>query len=350
MDVLAEFLKPLGFKVERMRFGNIENLYARIGTQSPHFCFAGHTDVVPPGDVASWKNDPFAPALHDGALYGRGAVDMKGAIAAFLCAAEAFLKQNKKPNGSLSLLITGDEEGEAVNGTRKMLDTLRARGETIDCCLVGEPSNRQQLGDMIKIGRRGSLSAAITLYGTQGHVAYPEQADNPVWKAAELCLRLSNHTIDGGNADFQPSNLVVTAIETGNPTTNVIPEKATLRLNIRFNNQVTRDGLTDWLHIMCREKGYRYTMTTRGEGEAFLIENKEFAEKVSAIVEEVSGQKPKLDTLGGTSDARFIKEMCPVLEFGLVGASMHKVNEHVPVKDLELLQVIYERILQSMLG
>lgn len=350
MQVVEDQLHRLGFKVERLRFGAIENIYARLGSSGQNFCFAGHTDVVPAGDVSSWQHNPFASTLADSHLYGRGAVDMKGAIAAFICAVEGFLQTNPHPKGSISLLITGDEEGEAVDGTRKVLAHLQERGEKLDMCLVGEPSSQNTLGDMIKIGRRGSLSASITLFGSQGHSAYPERADNPVPKMAALCQQLAAHKIDAGNAFFQPSTLVLTAIETGNPASNVIPEKITVKLNIRFNNEVTRESLIAWLHSMANATGARYEMTTRGEGEAFIIPDKSFAAKVSAVVEKVTGQVPRLDTLGGTSDARFIRAFCPVLEFGLVGRSMHKVDEHVAVADLQLLQQVYHQLLQEVLG
>jgi succinyl-diaminopimelate desuccinylase len=350
MDVVQNFLQPLGFKIDRQRFGVVENLYARIGTASPHLCFAGHTDVVPSGDEALWKSPPFKPEVRDGKLYGRGASDMKTAITAFMCATQDYLKDNPKPKGSISFLITGDEEGASVDGTVKMVARMKEMGEIPDFCLVGEPSNPKQLGDMVKIGRRGTLSAAITVFGTQGHSAYPQLADNPVPKMIELLQRLEKHKLDDGTEHFDPSRLVLTSIDTGNQATNVIPAQITAKLNIRFNNKHSRKSLAEWVDTMCRESGARYEVQFREGAEPFLTSDHAFAERVCQIVESVTGRMPVKSTTGGTSDARFIKELCPVVEFGASNATAHKVDEYIEVEDLRQLQAIYRKIIGEVLS
>ena len=350
MDIVQEALESLGFNCRRMRFGEIENLYARYGTASPNLCFAGHTDVVPVGDAVAWSHDPFEGAVRDGVLVGRGAVDMKSAIAAFIAAASQTLAGGKPP-GSLSLLITGDEEGEAVDGTRAVVAALQAEGEVIDHCVVGEPTSSQVLGDMIKIGRRGSLNAEIHVEGVQGHVAYPQRAANPVPPLIRLLSAVQNRTLDEGYQGFQPSNLEVTTIDVGNAASNVIPARASARLNIRFNPSHTGAGLSDWLQTEARSAGEgfsgRVALTPKISGEAFLTAPGPFTDVVGKAVTSVTGVTPELSTTGGTSDARFIRAMCPVVEFGLVGATMHGVDERVEVKDITVLTAIYGALIEG---
>jgi succinyl-diaminopimelate desuccinylase len=353
LDVLESVLKGLGFRTERLPFEDaeaerVDNLYARLGESAPHFCYAGHTDVVPEGNRAEWAVDPFAGEVRDGVLYGRGAADMKGAIACFVAALSDYLKTNRgRAPGSISLLITGDEEGVAINGTRKMLDWLKANGEVIDVCVVGEPTNPQALGDMIKIGRRGSINAEITVNGTAGHVAYPHLADNPVPRLIEILTRLTARKLDDGTAHFQPSNLEVTTVDVGNTATNVIPGQARARINIRFNDLHSGAELENWIRETCASAGGDVDLKVRISGEAFLTPPGQLSNLISGAVERVTGRTPELSTSGGTSDARFIKDACPVAEFGLVGQTMHKVNEQVAVQDLEDLTRIYREILDG---
>jgi len=339
LDVVQAALSGIGFQVERIKFGDIDNLYARRGTGGPNFCFAGHSDVVPPGDTGAWSADPFAGDIRDGNLYGRGAADMKGAIASFIAAAADFTPSH----GSISLLITGDEEGIAADGTVKVLEWLAQRGETIDHCLVGEPTNPEALGDMIKIGRRGSLNVTLTVTGTQGHVAYPERADNPIPRLIELLGKITRKPLDSGNEHFPPSNVEITTIDVGNPTTNVIPAVATARFNIRFNDYHTGASIQQWL--TGRVAGVA-DIAFQLSGEAFLTEPGPFVDLVREAIATETGKTPELSTSGGTSDARFIAKYCPVLEFGLAGKTMHKVDEHVPTADIAALQRIYARILE----
>ncbi len=350
MDVLQRALESLGFACRRMTFGEIENLYARRGTASPHLCFAGHTDVVPVGDAAAWSTDPFEAEVKDDVLHGRGAVDMKSAIAAFVSAVSAVLAKGE-PKGSLSFLITGDEEGVAVDGTVKVVQTLMAEGEAIDHCVVGEPSSAATLGDTIKVGRRGSVNAYITVEGVQGHVAYPQRAANPIPVLIRLLERLQSHKLDDGYPEFQPSNLEVTDIAVGNPATNVIPARAEARLNIRFNPSHTGETLVRWIEENCKaaEVGFSGTVRLRTavSGEAFLTEPGPFTEVAAAAVEAVAGRSPELSTTGGTSDARFIRVLCPVIEFGLVGTTMHMVDERAPVAEIRALAAIYERLIEG---
>jgi succinyl-diaminopimelate desuccinylase len=343
--VLIARLTSLGFTVTRLRFGETDNFFARRGTGAPHFCFAGHTDVVPPG--ADWDHAPFAAELAGGALYGRGACDMKGAIAAFVAAVETLLTEGE-PAGSISLLITGDEEGPATNGTVRVLEWMAAQGQIPDCCLVGEPTNPQALGDVIKVGRRGSLNAGITVHGVQGHVAYPQRADNPVHRLVAALAELTAHKLDGGTAWFEPSALQVTSADVGNPATNVIPAKASARLNIRFNDSHTGAGLTEWLRGVVAKHAPRADIDVKVSGEAFLTEPGPFTTLIANAVQSVTGRTPRLDTGGGTSDARFIARHCKVAEFGLVGATMHKADESVPLDDLRTLTSIYAAILRGV--
>jgi succinyl-diaminopimelate desuccinylase len=356
MDVLERHLTALGFTCRRLAFegpggegvhARIENLYARRGTASPNLCFAGHTDVVPTGPSDKWSAQPFNAEVKDGVLYGRGAVDMKGGIAAWVAAVSQVLADGE-PAGSLSFLITGDEEGPALHGTKRVVEALAAEGEIIDACVVGEPSSSQQLGDMIKVGRRGSLNTWITVHGKQGHVAYPERAANPAPVIAKLMARLNDHVLDEGYETFPPSNLEITTIDIGNPATNIIPAQATARLNIRFNPSHTGDALIDWLNreagVMQAETGLQHLCS----GEAFLTEPGAFVEAVQDAVEAVAGRRPEASTTGGTSDARFIRALCPVLELGLVGQTMHQIDERVPVAELETLTAVYRRVIETV--
>jgi succinyl-diaminopimelate desuccinylase len=347
-DVLAAALARLGFSVERLRYGETENLFARIGGETPHFCFAGHTDVVPVGDAA-WNGDPFGAEVRGDILYGRGACDMKGAIAAFVAAAARHLAEGK-PRGSISLLITGDEEGPAHDGTVRVLDWMAANGQVPDFCLVGEPTNPARLGDMIKIGRRGSLNARITMHGTQGHVAYPHRADNPVHRLIRALAALTAAPLDAGSAWFEPSSLQITSIDVGNPATNVIPAAARAALNIRFNDRHSGASLEAWLGAVLAQHAEKFELDIAVSGESFLTEPGPMVDTMRHAVAQVVGREPALDTGGGTSDARFVARHCPVAEFGLVGATMHQANECVPVSELRDLARIYAAVLGAFLS
>ena len=356
LDVLARALEDIGFTCERLRFEEdgtspVDNLYARIGTAGPVFCYAGHTDVVPVGDAAAWSIDPFAAEIHDGVLYGRGAVDMKSSIASFAAAAQAYIAEAGTLPGSIVLLITGDEEGPAINGTRKMLDWMAARGETIDACVVGEPTNPTRLGEMVKIGRRGSLTGRLTVHGAQGHVAYPHLADNPIHRLVRMLAPLSKTYIDEGSDYFQPSSVQVTTVDVGNPATNVVPAQARATFNIRFNDLWTSTKLEAWLRQIFDEglgsDGGSYELKCSVSGESFLTEPGWFSDLLQDAVEGVTGLRPELSTTGGTSDARFIRAVCPVAEFGLVGQTMHKVDERVAVEDIRKLADIFKAVLAA---
>jgi succinyl-diaminopimelate desuccinylase len=350
LGILEDTLKALGFECTRLKFEDIDNLYARFGTASPHFCFAGHTDVVPAGDEASWSSAPFDAELKDGSLWGRGAVDMKSAIAAFAAAASQAIAKGAV-TGSLSFLITGDEEGQAINGTRKVLAWLRERKIEIDHCLVGEPSNPNAMGEMIKIGRRGSINCWLTVTGKQGHVAYPHRANNPIPALLRQLLHLSEAPLDEGYERFQPSSLQVTDIHIGNPAHNVIPEKATARFNIRFNPNWTGVSIEAWLRnqleTLSVTLGATYKLDAVVSGEAFLTTDMDFLGLIADCVEDKTGRRPEYSTSGGTSDARFIKDHAPVAEFGLVGATMHQTDEHVALADIKTLTSIYGAILSE---
>lgn len=348
MDLVEATLKTLGFSCRRMRFGEIENLYARYGTARPNLCFAGHTDVVPVGDAAAWSREAFAADIVDEVLIGRGAVDMKSAIAAFAAAAGKAIAAGQV-TGSLSFLITGDEEGVATHGTKMVVEALAAEGEVIDHCVVGEPTSAETFGDMVKIGRRGSINVEIEVHGIQGHVAYPHRAANPVPVLIRLLSALQARVLDEGYTDFQPSNLEVTTIDVGNPTTNLIPAMAKARLNIRFNPAHKGADLAGWIQAEADKaaEGFpgRIVLKPAISGEAFLTEQGPFTELVAASVEDVAGQRPDLSTTGGTSDARFIRALCPVVELGLVGKTMHSVDERAPVAEIRQLQAVYERLI-----
>ena len=348
MDILQTALTGIGFSCRRMKFGEIENLYARRGTKGPNLCFAGHTDVVPVGDDAAWSRPPFEARIEDGVLYGRGAVDMKSAIAAFAAAAASF--EAAALPGSLSFLITGDEEGVAEHGTGPVIEQLKAEGEEIDHCVLGEPSSAAQLGDLLKIGRRGSLNACITVEGRQGHVAYPKQAANPIPVLIRLLARLQDRLLDEGYPRFPASNLEVTTIDVGNPATNVIPARASARINIRFNPTHDGAGLAAWLEAeranAAEGFGGDVTLETKLTGNAFITEPGPFVDVCARAVHDVTGRTPDHSTTGGISDARFIRTLCPVLELGLVGATMHMVDERVPVAEIIDLTAIYTRLIE----
>ncbi|HEY1753076.1 MAG TPA: succinyl-diaminopimelate desuccinylase [Caulobacteraceae bacterium] len=349
MDVVEAALAGLGFDCRRMKFGEIENLYARHGLQRPNLCFAGHTDVVPVGDAAAWRSGPFEARIEDGVLIGRGATDMKSAIAAFIAAAAGALEAGEV-RGSLSLLITGDEEGVAVDGTKAVVAALAAEGEALDACVVGEPSSSALFGDMIKIGRRGSLNAYITVEGVQGHSAYPHRAANPIPVLIRLLSALQARALDEGYPEFQPSNLQVTTVDVGNPATNVIPATAKARLNIRFNPVHTGASLARWIEAEAATAGEGFagkvSVRVQVSGEAFLTEPGDFVRLVADTVAEVAGRRPELSTTGGTSDARFIRALCPVVELGLVGATMHAVDERTPVAEIHQLAEVYRRLIR----
>lgn len=357
LDVLEASLTAVGFSCTRLRFEDeaaepVDNLYARYGFGAPHFCFAGHTDVVPTGPVEAWTYPPFAAEIKEGQLWGRGAADMKGAIAAFVAAAARMIGRGF--DGSISLLITGDEEGVAINGTKKMLGWLAERGERIDHCLVGEPSCVRELGDMIKVGRRGSINCFLTVKGRQGHVAYPERAQNPIPALLRKLLALSETPLDAGYDRFQPSNLEITDIHVGNPAHNVIPASATARFNIRFNPNWTGASMDEWLRkkldALAAQTGSIYELQSLASGDAFLTTDADFLGLVADAVEKHTQRRPEFSTGGGTSDARFIKDFAPVAEFGLVGATIHQINEHARVADIIRLTDIYAEILCAYFG
>lgn len=348
LDTLQHTLESLGFNCTRLLFEDVDtpkvdNLYARRGTGSPHFCYAGHTDVVPVGALEDWIFGPFDAIVQDGVLYGRGTSDMKGGIAAFVAAVSEIINDQ----GSISLLITGDEEGPAINGTVKMLEWLKNHGDIPDICLVGEPTNVSEIGDMAKIGRRGSLNGTLAIHGTQGHVAYPDLADNPIPRLVRVLDKLICTDLDQGNEFFQPSNLEIVSVDVGNQATNVIPMDASAKFNIRFNNEHTADELIEWIKDICESDGGHYTLDIKVSGDAFLTEEGTLSELIRRSIYEVTGKNVELSTSGGTSDARFIKNYCPVAEFGLINKTIHKVNECVDIDDLYLLKNIYIHMLNS---
>jgi succinyl-diaminopimelate desuccinylase len=345
---LAEMLSRLGFSVHRLRFGEVENLFARRGSGGPHICFAGHTDVVPVG-AANWRSDPFGGEVRGGVLYGRGACDMKGAIAAFVAGVAQYLEAGA-PKGSISFLITGDEEGPAVDGTVKVLDWMRANDQVPDFCLVGEPTCPVKLGDMVKIGRRGSVNMKIEVFGTQGHVAYPHRADNPIHRLLRILDALTAAPVDAGTDWFEPSTLQITSVDVGNTATNVIPASAKAALNIRFNDRHSGASLVAWVRATAARHAERFEVEASISGESFVTKPGPLVDILRGAITGATGVEPKLDTGGGTSDARFIANYCPVAEFGLVGTTMHQVDECVPVQELRNLALIYRDVIAAFLA
>ena len=354
LDLLQHTLEGLGFKCYRLPFSDVvdtpdvDNLYARYGKATPNFCFAGHTDVVPTGPVEEWSANPFHAEVKDGVIIGRGAADMKGAIAAFVSAAQRFIDAGAF-DGSISFLITGDEEGPAINGTRKMLNWLDENQEKLDICVVGEPTNPMELGEMAKIGRRGSMNMILNVRGTQGHVAYPHLANNAAHRLVAMLNALISEPLDDGNAHFQASSLQITSIDIGNPTENVIPGEAEARFNIRFNDIHTSESLATWVRnkLDGAANGTDYDLKVRVSGESFVFPPGELSNLISDACEKVVGRRPELSTTGGTSDARFIKNHCPVAEFGLISQTMHKVNERTRIDDIQNLSEIYLAMLEA---
>ena len=356
MKFLEKKLKKLGFKTKLLEFKEknfkpVKNLYARLGRKEPNFCYAGHLDVVPPGNIIDWTINPFKPSIKNNHLIGRGANDMKSSVAAFVSAVSNFLSKNEKFNGSISLLITGDEEGDAINGTKKVVEYLKKRKEKINFCLVGEPTNPNKLGEMIKIGRRGSLTGKLIIFGSQGHVAYPARANNPSTIIVNILKELKDIKFDKGTKDFQPTNLEVTKININNTADNVIPAIAEATFNIRFNNKHTSNSLKKRLNKIFRKitkkHKSKFKIEYRVSGEAFLTKPNKTTFMIQNVIKKITKLKPKLSTTGGTSDLRFIRTICPGLEFGLVGKTMHKVDEAVSLKDLKNLTKIYESILKN---
>ncbi len=355
IGVMAAALETLGFTCHRMSSDErggpaIANLYARLGDAGPNFAFAGHTDVVPVGDAAAWGGDPFSGQVKDGVLHGRGAADMKGALAAMVAAISRYLDKHGKPAGSISLMITGDEEGKSLNGTRSILEWMKAHGETVDACVLGEPTNPDRLGTTIKIGRRGSMTGYLTVKGVQGHVAYPHLADNPLPRLVRLLKALTDLKLDAGNAHFDPSNLEIVSIDVGNTASNVIPAKGEAVFNIRFNDSYDSASLDALVRRTLDAAGEPYGLAFEVTGESFLTPPGALAKIVQEAVAAATGTTPAYSTTGGTSDARFIHHHCPVVEFGLVGQTMHKVDEQVAVADVVALTEIYQGVLERYFG
>ena len=356
MKFLEKKLRKLGFKTKILEFKEkntkpVKNLYARLGTKGPNFCYAGHLDVVPAGNLKDWTVNPFRPSIKKGHLIGRGANDMKSSIAAFVSAVSIFVKNNKKFNGSISLLITGDEEGIAINGTKKVVEYLKKRKEKINFCLVGEPTNPNKLGEMIKIGRRGSMTGRLSVIGVQGHVAYPHRANNPSTALVQILKELKEIKFDKGTKDFQPTNLEVTKINIDNTADNIIPGMANATFNIRFNNKHSSNSIktkiNKILKKICHKNKSNYKIEYSVSGEAFLTKPNQTTYMIQDIIKKITKIKPELSTTGGTSDARFIRKIAPCLEFGLVGKTMHKVDEAVSLGDLKKLTLIYSNILKN---
>lgn len=351
IGVLADALEALGFTCHRLSSNErggpaIANLYARLGDAKPNFAFAGHSDVVPVGDAAAWGGDPFSGLVKDGVLHGRGAADMKGALAAMVAAISRYLDANGRPVGSISLMITGDEEGPSLNGTRSILEWMQAHGETVDACVLGEPTNPDRLGTTIKVGRRGSMTGRLSVHGVQGHVAYPHLADNPLPRLVRLLSSLSSLTLDSGTEHFDPSNLEIVSIDVGNAATNVIPAHGKAVFNIRFNDSYSSTSLEALIRKTLDAAGGGYDLVFEITGESFLTPPGALAETVKAAIQSATGLTPEYSTTGGTSDARFIHHHCPVVEFGLVGQTMHKVDENVAVADVTALTDIYQGVLE----
>jgi len=351
INLLAKNLKSLGFKCQIINFKNIKNLYAKLGKSKPNFCYAGHTDVVPPGNINEWTVNPFKPIVKNNKLIGRGANDMKASIACFVSAVSKFKTKNKKFKGSISLLITGDEEGIAINGTKRVVKYLKKKREKINFCLVGEPTNPNRLGEMIKIGRRGSITGRLTVIGTQGHVAYPYRANNPSNAIIKILKKIKEIKLDRGTKDFQPSNLEITKINIDNHADNVIPGEANAVFNIRFNNKHSSSSLKRKLNAIIKSSvkkaKCKFIIKYEVSGEAFLTKPNKTTFMIQNIIKKITKIKPRLSTAGGTSDARFIRKIAPCLEFGLVGKTMHKIDESVPLSDLKKLTNIYLNILEN---
>ena len=351
ISLLAKNLKSLGFKCRLINFKNIKNIYAKLGKSSPNFCYAGHTDVVPPGNINDWSVNPFKPAIKNNKLIGRGANDMKASIACFVSAVSRFKTKNKKFKGSISLLITGDEEGVAINGTKRVVEYLKKRKEKIDFCIVGEPTNPNKLGEMIKIGRRGSITGRLMVVGLQGHVAYPHLANNPASVMIKILKKIKEIKLDSGTKNFQASNLEITKINIDNDADNVIPGSANAVFNIRFNNKHSSYSLKRKLNnifkAISKKAKCKFRVQYEVSGEAFITKPNKITNMVQNTIEKITKIKPKLSTTGGTSDARFIRKIAPCLEFGLVGKTMHKVDESVSLADLKKLTKIYENILEN---
>lgn len=354
IDFLIKLLRSKGFKCKVLNFGTkknkIKNFYASFrGGKGPNICFAGHTDVVPPGNNDLWNSDPFSPIIKNGKIYGRGSSDMKGAIGSFLEASFKYICDSKKKfDGEISFLITGDEEGDAEFGTKKVLEWLKKENKKIDFCIVGEPTNPNFIGEMAKVGRRGSLNGSLIIKGTQGHVAYPNKADNPINKTLKYCFELSK-PLDKGNKVFQPSNLEITSIDVNNEVTNLIPSEVNLKFNIRFNNEFSSMSLTKEIKKRLNKVGTNHILDIKVSGEPFYNQSKKLNKALIQSIKKVLKTNPKMSTSGGTSDARFISKHCPVIEFGLVGKTMHKINENVSVKDIEKLTDVYHKFLEDIL-
>lgn len=355
LAVLERVLEPMGFTCERMPFTqdgtpDVDNLYARLGTDGAPLCFAGHTDVVPPGDMDAWSHPPFDAAIVGDVMIGRGTVDMKGAIAAFAAAVGRYLEEKGPPKGSIGFIITGDEEGPSINGTKKMLQQLAARGEELGACIVGEPTNPNTLGEMLKIGRRGSLNGLLRVDGVQGHVAYPAQANNPIHPLIQMMNAITVEPLDEGSEHFQPTSLQFTSVDVGNPTTNLIPASASARFNVRFNELHTSADVEAWVRERLDKVEFPYDLQITVSGESFLTPPGKLSDLLSAATKAETNRDPELSTTGGTSDARFIKDYCPVVEFGLISDWAHKVDEQVRLDELEGLTRIYRRFLDTWFG
>jgi succinyl-diaminopimelate desuccinylase len=349
-DVMTGRLEALGFRVERLRYGNVDNFWARRGEGGPVFCFAGHTDVVPTGPLEEWRSDPFVPAVRDGLLFGRGAADMKSGLAAMITATEAFVAEHPRHKGSIAYLITSDEEGPSVDGTKRVVETLSARNERIDWCVVGEPSSEQTIGDTIKVGRRGSFSGRLTVHGVQGHVAYPQLAENPVHTLAPALAELTSRVWDEGTEHFQPTSFQVSNLNAGTGAPNVIPGELKARFNLRYSPVQTQEGLKEIVEGILRKHGVRFTIEWYVSGEPFYTRPGVLSDAVGAAIQEVVGSRPKLSTGGGTSDGRFIAPLgAQVVELGVVNASIHKVNECVRIEELDALHRIYVNVLRKLL-
>ena len=348
LDTLQKALVALGFECKRLKFDDndsppVDNLYARLGNKAPNFCFAGHTDVVPVGDLKGWTRDPFGAEIIENTLYGRGATDMKSAIASFVAGTSKFLQKNGADfGGSISLLITGDEEGPSINGTKKVLSWMEGVGEELDACLVGEPTNPRELGEMVKIGRRGSLSGSVKVYGVQGHTAYPHLAKNPLYFASKISNDLYNLKFNKKAKNFPISNLEITSIDTCNKASNVIPSNVEISFNVRFNNCYTSKEILANIKKIFEKYDCKFTINVISDNEPFYTPPDSFVKIFADSVKKITGKKPLLSTTGGTSDARYIKDICPVIEFGAVGKTMHQINENVFIKDLVALQKIYQ--------